>query len=73
VICSDIPVLAEVTAGAAVLVPPGDPAALAAALTDLLGNATELNRLAQAGLARSAAFDWDAVAERAWQLYRRLV
>ena len=33
VICSDIPALAEVAGGAAVLVPPGDPAALADALT----------------------------------------
>jgi glycosyltransferase involved in cell wall biosynthesis len=72
VICSDLPALAEVAAGAAVLVPPGEPAALADALTELLGNDAERTRLIKVGLARSSAFDWDAVATRAWQLYRRL-
>ena len=70
VICSDIPALAEVAGDAAVLVPAGDPAALAAALDDLLGDEAALRKLAEAGLARAPRFDWDDVARRAWQLYQ---
>ena len=70
VICSDIPALAEVAGDAAVLVPVGDPAALAEALADLLGDEAALRKLGEAGLARAARYDWDAVARRAWDVYR---
>jgi glycosyltransferase involved in cell wall biosynthesis len=73
VICSDIAALAEVSAGAAVLVPPDEPQALADALTEVLTDEGKRAGLIAAGLTRSAAFDWDAVAARAWQLYRGVV
>jgi glycosyltransferase involved in cell wall biosynthesis len=73
VICTDIAVFAEVTAGAAVTVPVDDPTALADAITHVLADDGARARLAQAGLRRSAAFDWDAVAQRAWALYRDLL
>ncbi len=72
VIASDIPVLAEVAGGAAVLVAPDDPAAWAAAITALLDDSGRRAQLATAGLVRAEAFDWDTVARRAWQLYRTL-
>jgi glycosyltransferase involved in cell wall biosynthesis len=70
VICSDIPALAEVAGDASVLVPAGDPAALAAALSDLLDDEAALRKLSEAGRARAGVLDWDAVARRAWQLYQ---
>jgi glycosyltransferase involved in cell wall biosynthesis len=60
--------------GAARLVPPGDAAALAAALRELVADSGERERLAAA--ARRAVADsygWDAIAERTLALYRRLL
>ena len=60
--------------GAAELVPPGDPAALAGALSRLLGDPAARGRLAAA--ARAAAtgpYSWDAVARRHLHLYGTLV
>ena len=72
VVCSDAPALVEVAGGAAAVVPRGDAGALAAAIAKLLDDPAERDRMAAAGRARSAAFDWDLVAERAWALYRSL-
>lgn len=72
VIASDIPVLAEVAGGAAVLVSPGDADALAGAIGDLLADEPGRRALAEAGRARAARYDWDDVARRAWALYRSL-
>lgn len=60
--------------GAARLVPPGDPEALAAALRELLADPGARERLA-ASAARAAAgpYSWDAVAERTLALYRDLL
>jgi glycosyltransferase involved in cell wall biosynthesis len=60
--------------GAAQLVPPGDPATLAAALNELLSNEGARERLAEA--AREAAagpYSWDGIAERTMALYRELL
>ena len=60
--------------GAGRLVPPGDPVALAAALTELLGDDAGRERLAVA--ARAAAtgpYSWDRIAERTMGLYRELL
>ena len=70
VVASDIPVFAEVTDGAALLVPPDDAAALADALAHIVADEAERARLAAAGRVRARAFDWDEVARRAWALYR---
>ena len=59
--------------GAARLVPPGDEEALAAAITELLGDHSACAELADAA-ARAAAgpYSWDAVAQRTLTLYREL-
>jgi glycosyltransferase involved in cell wall biosynthesis len=60
--------------GAARLVPPQDPATLAATLDELTGDATAREQLADA--ARTAAagpYSWDAVATRTLTLYRELL
>ncbi len=60
--------------GAAALVPPGDPAALAAELERLLGD--RVAREALTAAARTAAtgpLSWDAIAARTLALYRGLV
>jgi glycosyltransferase involved in cell wall biosynthesis len=60
--------------GAGRLVPPGDPQALAAALTGLLGDDAERARLAGAAAAAAAGpYSWDRVAERTMGLYRELL
>jgi len=59
--------------GAARLVPPGDAAALAAVLNELVADPAERERLSQA--ARKAVesdFGWDAIAARTIALYERL-
>jgi len=60
--------------GAARLVPPGDPAELAAALNHLVSDAGERERLGQAA-ARAAAthYSWDDIARRHIDLYRDLL
>jgi glycosyltransferase involved in cell wall biosynthesis len=59
--------------GAATLVPPGDPSALATTIARVLGAPAERERLA-AGARGAAAgrYAWSAVAEAHEQLYRRL-
>lgn len=75
IVASDVGGFAEVAAcGAARLVPPDDPAALHAALAELLVSPERRARLAAA--ARTAArgpYSWDAAAARTLALYRRLL
>jgi glycosyltransferase involved in cell wall biosynthesis len=60
--------------GAARLVPPGDAEALAAALSELLGDPSERERLAKAAAeAAQGAYSWDRIGERTLALYRRLL
>ena len=72
VICSDAPALVEVAAGAALVVPIGDDRALAEAIDGLLGDEPLRQRLVDAGREQAARYDWEAVAGRAWALYRGL-
>ena len=60
--------------GAARLVPPGDTAALAAALAELVGDEAARAELAAAA-ARAAAgpFSWDETARLTLDLYRELI
>lgn len=71
VVASDLPGYAEAARGAAVLVPPGDPAALAEALWRVGRDAALRARLAALGLARARALDWSLVADRLLLVYGR--
>jgi phosphatidylinositol alpha-mannosyltransferase len=53
----------------AVLVPPGDPEVLAAAIGELLGDPERRARMSAAGRERSLKFGWDQVAARVDEYY----
>ncbi len=74
-ILSDLGGFPEVAAtGAARLVPPGDPGALAQALAEVLGNPVERERLAAAARAAAAGpYSWTEAAERTLALYNTLL
>ena len=59
----------EVANGAAVLVDPADPAAIAAGLEEAIGRREELSRL---GRERAAVYSWDRVAEQTVDVYREV-
>lgn len=60
--------------GAARLVPPGDNAALAAGLSELIGDESARAELATAAIRAAAGpFSWDEAARRTLDLYRELV
>jgi glycosyltransferase involved in cell wall biosynthesis len=63
--------LPEVAGDAALLVEPGDPDALAAALAKLAGDPSARQAAATRGLARAAAFTWDRCAAETVAAYRR--
>ncbi len=66
--------LPEVTGDAALLVPPGDPEELAAALRGLLGDEAARTERAERGLARvRERFAWPAVAAATEALYQRVI
>ncbi|MHB8682273.1 MAG: glycosyltransferase family 4 protein [Acidimicrobiales bacterium] len=62
--------LPEIVGDAAVVVPPGDPEALAAGIATAL---SERDRLVPAGLARAATFTWTAMVEATAAAYRRVL
>jgi glycosyltransferase involved in cell wall biosynthesis len=73
-VLSDVGGFPEVAAaGAATLVAPGDPTALAGELTRLLGDPAALRRLAAgAGAAAAGPYSWDAIAAAHLALYASL-
>lgn len=73
VVASDSGALPDVVAGAGLLVPPGDPDALAAALLRVADEAGLAERLRAAGRERAARCTWDAVADAYLDLYRAAV
>lgn len=72
IVASDLPAFRALTAGTALLVPPNDPAALAAAVSDLLGNKAGLERLAASSRARAGQFDWSLVLPSYLRCYERV-
>jgi phosphatidyl-myo-inositol alpha-mannosyltransferase len=75
VVASDLDAFRLVLDGgqAGVLVPAGSPAALSAALDDLLGDPERCAALAAVGRARAAMWDWPVVARRVLQVYETAV
>jgi phosphatidylinositol alpha-mannosyltransferase len=75
VVASDLDAFRLVLDGgqAGVLVPVGSPAALAAALDDLLDDPERCAALAAAGRRRAAMWDWPMVARRVLQVYETAV
>src|SRR5271165_4505906 len=71
VVASTAGALPEVLGDAAVLVPPGDPDGLAAALARVLDDPDLAAALAARGSERAAGYTWDACAEGVTDLYRR--
>lgn len=71
IVASDIPGYRDVARDGreAVLAPPGDDAALAAAVARVLDDADLAGRLRAAGAARAAAHDWAVVADRTRAVY----
>lgn len=70
IVASDIPGYAEAARDAALLVAPGDPAALAAALARAGEDEPLRARLVAAGHARAASLSWAHVAARVLHVYR---
>ena len=75
VVASDIPGYRDVARQEkeAVLVPGGDPAALAGGLRRVLDDATLAARLVEAGTARAAGFSMERLAARYADLYETLL
>lgn len=71
VVAADSGAVAETLGGAGIVVPPGDAAALAAALRALLRDPAPLTDLRARGRARAAAFTVDALASRMRAAYER--
>lgn len=72
VIVSATPALVEVVGEAGVVVPVGDAAALAAAVSSLVADPAERTARGQAGRRRSASYSWGRAAETLWELYRSI-
>jgi glycosyltransferase involved in cell wall biosynthesis len=69
VVVTTDPALMEVGGEAAVIVPVGDPAALAAALAAGVEDGPDRRRRVALGRERAAAFDWDLTASTMWSVY----
>jgi glycogen synthase len=70
VVASAVGGISDALGDAGRLVPPGDPAALAAAVDEVLGDPALAERLGEAGRRRAAAFSWDVLAGQVLGVYR---
>jgi alpha-1,3-rhamnosyl/mannosyltransferase len=73
VVASTTPALVEIAAGAAELVDPRDVGAIAAAMARLAADPERRRALAEAGVARAAAFRWESTAAQTLAVYRRVL
>ena len=73
VVASDCGALPDVVGGSGLLVPPGDAAALSAALGRFLDEPGLWARLREAGLANVVRYSWASVADQQRALYERVV
>lgn len=72
VLSSDASSLPEVAGGAARVINAREPAAMAEAMVDLLGDEAALDELRQKGLARARQFSWERVVRQTTDLYHRV-
>ena len=72
VVASDIPAVREVAGDAAVLVAPGDAAAWAESLAEVIGSPSRQAELAGAGRRRAASFSWASTARETLRIYEEL-
>jgi glycosyltransferase involved in cell wall biosynthesis len=72
VVASDASSLRENLSGAATLVPPDDPRALAAALEHLIADAGASDELRARGIERARSFTWSAMGRRMEETYAEL-
>ncbi|MFL5308243.1 MAG: glycosyltransferase [Polyangia bacterium] len=70
VVVTDVPALREAAGGAATLVPPGDDAALAEALRQLIADPRAREQARARGLQRAAGLSWATSAQRLWTFAR---
>jgi glycosyltransferase involved in cell wall biosynthesis len=73
VVCTEAASLSEVAGDAALLVPPGDPDALANAITRTLDNEALRSNLVLAGRLRAAQFSWRQTAAETVAAYREVL
>lgn len=71
VVAADRGALPEVLGDAGVLVDPGRPEAIAAALTRVVGDAAFARSCSERGVARSRTFRWSDTAQRIYEVYER--
>jgi phosphatidylinositol alpha-mannosyltransferase len=69
VVCSDLPGYREAAGDGAVFVPPGDDAAVAEALLEVLADPGMVRGLVERGRERAAALDWNLVAHDVMACY----
>lgn len=72
VACSTVTCLPDLTAGAARLFDPRDPADIAAAILDVWTDESERSEMRRLGLARASQFSWERTARMFRAHYRRL-
>ena len=71
VVCSDLPGFRTAAGDAATYFPPGDEAALAALLGDLLEDTQRAGTMRDLGSARSGSFDWATLVDQVLEIYER--
>jgi phosphatidylinositol alpha-mannosyltransferase len=69
IVASDLDAFRRVLGPSALFAPPGDPAALAAALSSMLDDPVRRMEFGFAGSSRALAFDWSVVADRVLRVY----
>jgi phosphatidylinositol alpha-mannosyltransferase len=72
VVASDLPAFRAVAGPSAVYAPVGDRGSLAAAVSDLLADPSEIARLRQEGMARAQRYDWSQIVPRYRQIYEQV-
>jgi glycosyltransferase involved in cell wall biosynthesis len=73
IVTSNLSAMPEVTGGAAVLVNPRDPVAIAAGLREVVDNPPKAAAMRRAGLLRASELTWSAFAAANIEIYRRVL